>query len=379
MTSARLRLAVLLLILSLLSGYSAHQLWHAQRPFNPLQLVRRPVSVQTRDDAALLSGWLEQVDNGWEVGKNHHKVKSAFSKVVAEARRGTVRVLCNGRQVAMGTIVDPHGYILTKASEVITAPEPLECQLSDRRQLAAQLVGHLLPYDLAMLHVAADDLQPVAWAIGQPPEVGSLLATTTTGSREPLAVGIVSVAPQEVAGDAVLGVRLRDARDAGEGVLITEVLPGSAAELAGLRQGDVVLQVDQDAVAQSDEIVAEIGGRLPGDDVKLHVRRGQEDLTLEARLGRRTELEVEYSDFQSFLGGNLSFRRTGFPQVIQHDTFLLPEHCGGPLVNLEGRVVGINIARAERIASYALPAAAILPWIERLKQGLSDASVARRN
>src|SRR5690606_15227199 len=74
----------------------------------------------------------------------------------------------------------------------------------------------------------------------------------------------------------------------------------------------------------------------------------------------------------------LSFRRTGFESVLQHDTFLLPEHCGGPLCDLDGHVVGINIARAERIASYALPAAAILPWIDELKSGRSDSLIVRR-
>ena len=39
---------------------------------------------------------------------------------------------------------------------------------------------------------------------------------------------------------------------------------------------------------------------------------------------------------------------------MQHDSPLMPEQCGGPLVNLRGEVVGLNIARAGRTASYAL-------------------------
>ena len=132
------RLIVLLVLLSLLSGYGAHQLWHAQRPFNPLQLVRRPVSVQTRDDAALLSGWLDQVDNGWEVGKNHQKVKSAFAKAVSRVSRSTVRILRQGETVAMGTVVGSEGMIVTKASEVINAPGKLECQLFNRRKVGGR-------------------------------------------------------------------------------------------------------------------------------------------------------------------------------------------------------------------------------------------------
>ena len=61
------------------------------------------------------------------------------------------------------------------------------------------------------------------------------------------------------------------------------------------------------------------------------------------------------SDFQNSLGGKLSVRRFGFPLAFQHDTVLRPSDCGGPVVDLDGRVVGFNIARAGRTESYALP------------------------
>ena len=73
-------------------GIAIHRACEPESRFNPLRLVQRQTSVQTRDDAALLSGWLEKVDNGWEVGKNHQKVKSAFSEAIADARLATVRI-----------------------------------------------------------------------------------------------------------------------------------------------------------------------------------------------------------------------------------------------------------------------------------------------
>ena len=36
-----------------------------------------------------------------------------------------------------------------------------------------------------------------------------------------------------------------------------------------------------------------------------------------------------------------------------------PADCGGPLVNLDGKVVGMNIARAGRTESYAIPCACV--------------------
>jgi serine protease Do len=363
------------LALSILTGLVVDSLRKRDQDDNPLRLVRRPPGVQTRDDAALLSGWLDEVDDGWEVGKNHQRVRAAFRDIVAEARQATVRILRGDQQVALGTVVDTQGYVLTKASEVL-GPDTIVCQFHDGRRRAARIAGSSQRNDLAMLKVEIDGLTAAPWTTSKsPPAVGSLLATPHLG-RDPLALGVVSLEPQPVANDSVLGIGLRDSS---EGPLVSDVVVDSAADRAGLQSGDVVLQIDRQGVPNSDELKRLIGQRLPGDSVSLWVRRGQENLLIEAKLGRRTDLDLENSDFQSFLGGQLSFRRTGFESVLQHDTFLLPEHCGGPLCDLDGHVVGINIARAERIASYALPAAMVLPWIDELKSGRSDSLIVRRN
>jgi S1-C subfamily serine protease len=65
--------------------------------------------------------------------------------------------------------------------------------------------------------------------------------------------------------------------------------------------------------------------------------------------------------------GPLSHRRDDFPAAIQHDTVLRPSDCGGPIVDVAGNVIGINIARADRTASYALPSAAVLELFDKLK------------
>jgi serine protease Do len=62
----------------------------------------------------------------------------------------------------------------------------------------------------------------------------------------------------------------------------------------------------------------------------------------------------------------------GFPSVLQHDTVLRPNECGGPLVDLDGRAVAINIARAGRVASFGVPAEVVVPLIESLKSSKLD-------
>jgi len=69
------------------------------------------------------------------------------------------------------------------------------------------------------------------------------------------------------------------------------------------------------------------------------------------------------------LGVGVSGRRDGFPLVLQHDTVLKPNDCGGPLVNLDGRVVGVNIARGGRVETYAIPTSALLPRLYELMSG----------
>ena len=54
-------------------------------------------------------------------------------------------------------------------------------------------------------------------------------------------------------------------------------------------------------------------------------------------------------------GGRLSRRRLEFGSAMQTDAPLKPHQVGTPLIDLQGRVLGVNIARAGRIKSYTVP------------------------
>jgi S1-C subfamily serine protease len=180
-----------------------------------------------------------------QIGKNHQLVKQHFRAVIARANLSTVRIFSEDRpqDVALGTLVGPGSYVLTIASRLLQGD--LHCQLADGRRVHAQRVATIEPQDIALLRLAARDLQPVVWSPGPLPPVGSLLASAGRGP-DPIAIGVVS-SPSSVTDD-------------------------------------------------------------PG---------------------------------------------------LWHDTILRPNDCGGPLVDLAGRAVGINLARGERVISRALPAATV--------------------
>lgn len=57
------------------------------------------------------------------------------------------------------------------------------------------------------------------------------------------------------------------------GVSVEEVRPGTPAAEAGLRRGDIVIEVDDRSVANSRQLLENIAGRLAGDVVSMKVRR----------------------------------------------------------------------------------------------------------
>lgn len=69
------------------------------------------------------------------------------------------------------------------------------------------------------------------------------------------------------------------------GALLLEVTPDSPADKAGLQRGDIILAVDDQELAQEQDLAQVIGQRRPGDTVSLRVFRMGEDLTLDATLG----------------------------------------------------------------------------------------------
>jgi serine protease Do len=285
----------------------------------------------------------------------------AFRDVISEPAKSTVQVYCDGYRAALGAIVRSDGHIVTKASEL---RGKIECQLAGESQKReARIVARDGATDLAILKIEAKDLPVAPWRGGDPPGIGSWLATPDL-SRIPRSIGVVSVAARKLPPNGALGIRLDPDDNLAR---IAAVVPGMGAERAGLAAGDIVRKIDGEEIKGSPQLQQAIRSHHPGDKVTLVIERDGKSQTLEATLSSMSQLtNDERSDFQNSLGGKLSERRTGFPLAIQHDSFLQPADCGGPIVDLDGKVVGLNIARAGRVESYALTASVVRETVDKL-------------
>ncbi len=72
----------------------------------------------------------------------------------------------------------------------------------------------------------------------------------------------------------------------GGGCLVSMVQPGSAAERAGLQPGDIITHFEGKAVEDFDSLTKLIAEKSGGDTVKVDIRRDNETLKKEAKLGQ---------------------------------------------------------------------------------------------
>ncbi len=307
--------------------------------------------------------------------KTSPQFKKAFRQVIAPARRSTVVVLSHGEAVALGTIVSSDGLVLTKASEI--GKEPM-VRLADGRELKATVLGEREAHDLALLKIDAMGLTPVQWRPSGEVPVGHWAVSVGT-AEDPIALGVVSVAMRKIAAPKMfppfpsmqtgyLGVSLSPTE---QGAKIEQVMPDTGAAKAGLKSEDVIVSISGKLTKDAEGVRKALSGRKAGDEVIVRVRRGDSEFEVTAKLGKRP---LSRGEILNRMGSKLSKRVDGFPVILQHDSIVPPDQCGGPLVDLDGKVIGINIARAGRTESYAIPSEVILPLLQELQSSKHQVS-----
>ena len=311
--------------------------------------------------------------------RNNKQFLFAFQNATEEASKSTVRILCNGKDAALGTVVGEDGWILTKYSQlsgkVTVKLKNAKDDKTKNEPVEATIVGVHEAFDLAMLKVAVKGLTPVKFVDSKEAPVGNWLASAGTG-EDPVAVGVMGVAARNPAPSprdhlnpkrGFLGISMKKAENGG--TLIETINEQTPADRAGLKVGDQILAVNGKEITDPPSMQEAMNKTKAGDEVTIKVKRGSEEKEIKVKLGRAPR---DQADIQNSMGTDvapLSERRAGFPTIFQHDSLVPAKDCGGPVVDLDGHVVGINIARAGRTETDAIPSEAITPLLADLESG----------
>jgi len=303
--------------------------------------------------------------------RQNEELLESLVPVVKDVAESIVGVWKDDRMVALGTIVSDDGYIITKASEV-QKRAPVQCIVNGEK-ISARIERIDGESDVALLKVGAENLNAIQWASNKTAP-GSFIITP--GIEKPVvAIGTYAATPRStVSGEqAFLGV---NPDKTAQGVRVSEIKEGDASFNAGLIDGDVIIEMGGKSIVEVGDLVNAVRRQRPGDTVEIKFLRSGQPMETRATLAGRNLSGEQAARFKMMnrMGAIVSRRADNFPFVFQHDAPLFPEHCGGPVVDLDGNVIGINIARQGRASSLAIPASRI----EEIVKELTRSNVAAR-
>ena len=292
----------------------------------------------------------------------------ATAGAVQSIRDAVVEVRSDDRWVGVGVLVAKR-LVLTKASEL---GENFIVYLRHDIPAVVELAAIDRESDLALLRISAENLtdgiKPVEWAKVFDLPVGTIVAAVTPADFTSPA-GIVSVGARDIpAFTGGLAVRVEDAEG---GVRVIELVDDLneqwlRVEPQALRIGDVITHVGREPVADEDAYWKRFGGRphgpprlITGNMVKVSVRRGgvTREITTRLRPAETMNSQLLYP---------YSYRYTGFASAFACDFSARPEHCGAPVVDAKGRLVGLLVARAQHIESLVIPASEVSLSLHRM-------------
>jgi S1-C subfamily serine protease len=309
--------------------------------------------------------------------KGDRSILDAAEGVDPNGGRGVAAIFAGSTQVTLGTVMSADGDILTKASELPDGD--LTCRLPDGSTLPAQRGAVDSAWDVALLKVKATKLAILPFA--KSTDLGHWTFTPEpTGTYA--ALGVIGVAEMPVYGTGIaprptskayMGAFLVPVppsvlkeMDLPAGVAV-EVTPNTPAAKAGLQTGDIVVEIDGKPAKDPDGIMDLMLNKNPGDALAVRVARDKERLTYTVNLGSRPLGIPGRGGLAEMLSGEVSRKAGPFPRVVQHDAVLAPKSMGGPVLDSDGNIVGMNIARADRTSTYAIPAKELADIYAHLK------------
>jgi len=288
-------------------------------------------------------------------------LRETFGEVAEEvAKACTVRIFSGSKPTGLGTVVSKDGVVVAKSSEIDTAnPDSLKILGPGKRMGRARILTRDPENDLVFLDIGRQVDPGFEWGKTEGLTHGTwVLAGVPEGFTFGVRGGVCSALTREIKkAGGVIGVILggKDGKEFG-GVEVTDVASGGPAEKAGIKKGDIIFSINGDDFFEREKMIEKVKSFDPGTAITVSVKRGDEELDIEITLGYRALVFSELKSRNDKMSGKMSVRRTGFKRVIQHEILLGPSDMGGPLFDLEGKLIGINIAKANRVEFFAIPA-----------------------
>lgn len=259
--------------------------------------------------------------------------------------------------VIVGTLIKATPFIVSKNSMVGQNPSTtIQDDIVKLEVVSRDISNDLVLLKSTIQNTAGIDISTQA---GDLPSIGSFLITPDADG-----LGLISVVSSQAFSSrkqqsrGFLGVTPTDV-EGKDGAVLRAISKDGAAERAGLEVGDIVTKMNETAIATHMDMRRFLGTLDPNATVVATIIRNEEQLEKTIRLGAFPSSTNHAADRM-----NKSGRRDGFRKVIPHDADLKPADCGGPLFDLDGNLVGLNIARNSRVRSYAIPRSIVRELVE---------------
>jgi len=330
------------------------------RDSNPRRLVQQ----ETRQQGAQGRGRENRFSSSRAHQRSQYATLRAFREAIGDHWKSTVQIFGENRQLALGAIARADGWIVTKSSEI--PDQSIEIRLHDGTKLSGLVKIRRPELDLAMIKIDREGLPAILWDTQAVVPLGGWIASADSRSL-PLALGVVSVEKRNIQQQrALLGIQLSSVH---QGPLVDNVVVGSGADQAGIRQGDIIVKIEGKEVETRQAVLNLLMTLQAGKKITIDVNRDSKAISFEAQMMDLTNVMLDPTELE--VNGRISARSTGFREVVEHDSVLEPQHCGGPIVDVDGHVVGLNIARAGRVSCYALRAKTVSNAIDEMLQNAS--------
>lgn len=256
-------------------------------------------------------------------------------------------------------------HVATKLSEIASSNE-LQCHFADGSTIGGTLSKRDRPSDLAILKLespcqSGHAIRATIAKSGSNSTLVGRVVYSATSPKDISFAGIVSrVEHEEPSLPARFGATIQEV---GKRVGIAGLSPNGSAVLAGLQVGDELLQIDGIPASTLMTVGNLLKPTQPGDWIVLDVKRGETELSVQAQMQHDPGQQFDKMEFLDGRVGRVSERRSSF-RAIQHDVVIDPAACGGPLLDIDGNVIAINIARRARESTLAIPIDIVLRFAD---------------